>query len=141
LRTLYPRNRLVVLEPGRRRYGRGTDGKPWRCSTKGWRCCATTTGPRVPGEQALWHLKRGGARALAGDIPGAEDDLRLATTSDAQPWVNGRARLELGQFALRRGERAVARQQAEQAVALCQRGNDPDCVNRARKLARSAHGR
>jgi tetratricopeptide (TPR) repeat protein len=141
LRTLYPRNRLVVLEAGATAVRGGHGREAVALLDEGMALLRDDDRPRVPGEQALWHLKRGGARALAGDIPGAEDDLRLATTSDAQPWVNGRARLELGQFALRRGERAVARQQAEQAVALCQRGNDPDCVNRARKLARSAHGR
>jgi tetratricopeptide (TPR) repeat protein len=141
LRTLYPRNRLVVLEAGATalRAGRGREAIAWL--DEGMAMLADDPRPRVPGEMALWRLKRGTARAATGDQAAAEADLRAAAAPDAQAWVGGRARLELGQIALQRGARDAARQQAEQAVALCQRGNDMDCVNRARTLARSAHGR
>jgi tetratricopeptide (TPR) repeat protein len=141
LRALYPRNRLVVLESGATALRAGHGRKALALLDEGMAMLADDHRPRVPGEAALWYLKRGGARALSGDRAGAEADLRRAVTGDAQPWVYGRARLALGQLALRRGDRAAARQQAEQAIASCQRGNDPECVNQARKLARSAHGR
>jgi tetratricopeptide (TPR) repeat protein len=141
LRTLYPRNRLVALEAGATALRAGRSRDAITLLDEGMAMLADDDRPRVPGELALWHLKRGGARMLAGDVAGAEADLRVATAGDAQAWVNGRARLALGQLSLRRGERAAARQQAEQAVTFCQRGNDPECVNLARKLARSAHGR
>jgi tetratricopeptide (TPR) repeat protein len=141
LRRLYPRNRLVVLEAGATALRAGRGREALARLDEGMRLVADDGRPRVPGELALWHLKRGGARRLAGDAAGAEADFWAATAGDAQPWVSGRARLELGQIALRRGDRPAAGQQAAQAVALCQRGNDPGCVNAARTLARSAHGR
>jgi tetratricopeptide (TPR) repeat protein len=141
LRARYPRNRLVVLESGATALRAGQGRKALAILDEGMAMLADDDRPRVPGEAPLWHLMRGGARALSGDPAGAEADLRRAATGEAQPWVYGRARLELGQLALRRGDRPAARQQAEQAVAACQRGNDPECVNEARKLARSARGR
>jgi tetratricopeptide (TPR) repeat protein len=141
LRARYPRNRLVVLEAGATALRAGRAREAIARLDEGMAMLADDPRPRVPGEEALWRLKRGSARAVAGDPAGAEADLLAATSPGAQAWVSGRARLELGQIALQRGARDAARQQAEQAVALCQRGNDTDCVNRARKLARSAHGR
>jgi hypothetical protein len=71
----------------------------------------------------------------------AIEDLEAATAADAQAWVAGRARLELARLALKRGDRAAAAGQAKQSEALCQNGNDPECVEEARKVSRSARGR
>ncbi len=101
---------------------------------------AKATGPRIPGEEALWRYKRGAARAELGRADAAPD-LQAAIAPDAQPWVQGRARVERARLALRRGDRADAASEARQAQALCEQDNDPVCVDAARKVLRSADGR
>ena len=140
LRGLYPRNRLVLLEAGStalrgRRYGEAE-----ALLTEGLTMMVKDTRERIPGEEALWRYKRGAARAGAGRAD-AVDDLRVATAADAQPWVAGRARIELGQLALKRGDRTAAANEAAQARTLCTTGNDPECLENAKQLARSAGGR
>lgn len=140
LRTLYPRNRLVLLEAGATalRGGRAADAD--RLLTEGLGMLGAERRERFPGEEALWRYKRGAARvALQRDDASA--DLRIAASSQAMTWVAGRARVELARQALRRGDRPAAAAEAQQAVTLCQNGNDPQCVEDARDLARSARGR
>ena len=93
------------------------------------------------GEEALWRYKRGAARALLGRTEDALADLNAAAGADSQPWVNGRARVEIGRLALKRGDRNAAANEGRQAEALCERGNDPACVEDARTLVRSSNGR
>jgi tetratricopeptide (TPR) repeat protein len=140
LRTLYPRNRLVLLEAGSTalRGGRATEAD--RLLSEGLIALAGVTGRRIPGEEALWRYKRGAARAALGRSD-AVDDLRAATAGAAQSWVAGRARIELARLAMKRGDRTAAASEAKQAESLCQNGNDPQCVEEARGLSRSAHGR
>jgi hypothetical protein len=69
------------------------------------------------------------------------DDLQNATAAEAQPWVSGRAHLELGRLTLARGDRPAAAASAREAEALCRRGNDPVCMEDARALLRSSNGR
>ena len=96
---------------------------------------------RIPGEDALWRYKRGAARAALGRTEPALTDLRRATGADSQPWVNGRARVEIGRLALKHADPRTATVEAREAAALCARGNDPVCVEDARALLRSANGR
>ena len=140
LRELYPRNRLVVLEQGSTwlRAGRGADAES--VLTEGLAVLARESRSRIPGEEQLWRYKRGAARALLGRQE-ALDDLRAATSAGAQDWVAGRARVEIGRIALKRGDRPAAAAEAKQAETLCQQGNDPVCVQDARTLLRSANGR
>ena len=107
--------------------------------TEGLARLARETRPRIPGEDQLWRYKRGAARAALkrGD---AMDDLQAATSANAQSWVAGRARVEIAKLALQRGDRAAATSEARQAETLCQNGNDPVCVEEARKLQKDAHG-
>jgi tetratricopeptide (TPR) repeat protein len=140
LRALYPRNRLVVLETGSTALRGGRHGEADRILTEGLEMLAKDTRPRIPGEASLWQYKRGAARAALG-LADAVEDLRDATAPDAQAWVAGRARLELARLALKQGDRATAASEAKQSEALCQNGNDPQCVEEARKLSRSARGR
>ena len=140
LRTLYPRNRLVLLEAGATAVRGGRAAEAERLLTEGLGLLAAERRERFPGEEALWRYKRGAARvALQRDDASA--DLKMAASSRAMPWVAGRARVELGRQALGRGDRPGAAAQAQQALALCQNGNDPQCVEDARSLARSARGR
>jgi tetratricopeptide (TPR) repeat protein len=141
LRRLYPRNRLLLLEAGATalRGGRAQQADEWL--TEGLGMLANERRARIPGEEALWRYKRGAARAALGRADDALADLRVATAPDAQAWVSGRARAELGRLALKRGDRAAAAGEARQALALCERGNDPACVRDARALLRSSNGR
>jgi hypothetical protein len=141
LRRLFPRNRLLWLEAGSTalRAGRGQQADD--LLTQGLAALAKDSRVRMPGEEALWHYKRGAARALIGRTEEALADLNFAVGADPQPWVNGRARVELGRLALKRGDANAAANQGRQAEALCERGNDPACVQDARTLVRSSNGR
>jgi tetratricopeptide (TPR) repeat protein len=140
LRRLYPRNRLVVLEQGSTALRGGKSAEAERILSAGMRMLHADKRRRIPGEEALWHYKRGAARAAMGRQD-AFEDLRAATGGDAQAWVAGRARVELAKLALQKGDRAAAAAELRQASELCQNGNDPVCVEEARKLSRKANGR
>ena len=141
LRRLYPRNRLLWLEAGATalRAGRGQQAED--LLTQGLAMLAKDTRPRMSGEEALWRYKRGAARALLGRTADAMADLSSATAADSQSWVNGRARVEIGRLALKRGDRTTAATEARQAETLCERGNDPVCVDDARTRLRNSNGR
>jgi tetratricopeptide (TPR) repeat protein len=140
LRRLFPRNRLLWLEAGSTalRAGRGQQADD--LLTQGLAALAKDPRVRMPGEDALWHYKRGAARALIGRTEDALADLHFAVGADPQAWVNGRARVELGRLALKRGDSKTAASEGRQAAALCERGNDPRCVEDARALVRSSNG-
>jgi hypothetical protein len=142
LRSIYPRNRLVVLEAGSTalRAGRGAQAEGFL--TEGLAMIAKEQRPLMPGEEALWRYKRGAARASVGNVEGARADLQAAAGSPAgQDWVRGRAHAELARLAVRSGDAASARLMASRAETLCRQGSDPACVNEARRLAGSARGR
>jgi tetratricopeptide (TPR) repeat protein len=140
LRRLYPRNRLILLEAGSTALRAERPDDADRLLTRGLEMFSSESGPRIPGEEALWRYKRGAARVAAGRTDAALADLQVAATPDAQAWVHGRARVELGRVALGRGDRSAARGQATQARSLCEQGNDPVCVADARRLLRSSDG-
>ena len=96
---------------------------------------------RIPGEEGLWRYKRGAARVARGRLEEATQDLKSAVSPDTAGWVQGRARVELAKIALAQSDAATAATQARQAEALCEQGQDPVCVNDARKMLRSARGR
>ena len=141
LRRLYPKNRLVVLEYGATALRAGRAQRADTLLSEGLAMMAGDTRPRIPGEDALWRYKRGAARAALGQAELASADLQRALAPDAQPWVSGRARIELGRLALTRGDRETARNEARQATVLCEQGNDPACGNDASELLRRANGR
>ena len=141
LRRLYPRNRLVVLEAGATALRGKRYAQADALLTEGLAALAKETRARMPGEETLWRYKRGAARAGAGQIAAAVADLEVASGPDAPPWVAGRAQAELARLSLARGDRATAMAQASKAESLCATGNDPSCVDQARRLLRSSHGR
>jgi len=124
-----------------RKVADGATGDVVLATDKGLAALAKDQRPRMPGEEALWHYKRGAARALQGRTDDATADLKFAVGADPQNWVNGRARVELGRLALKRGDRTSAANEAKQAETLCDRGNDPVCVQDARSVLRSSNGR
>jgi tetratricopeptide (TPR) repeat protein len=141
LRRMYPRNRLVLLEAGATALRGGQAQRADELLTEGLGLLAKEQRARIPGEEALWRYKRGKARAALGQTDLALGDLQNASSADAQPWVHGRARVEVGRLALKRGDRSAAAGEARQAESLCERGNDPVCIQDARELLRNANGR
>ena len=140
LRVLYPRNRLVLLEWGATAVRGGRHAEADARLTEGLAMLSRDRRPRIPGEEALWRLKRGTARGALGRAE-ALDDLRAATAADAQAWVAGRARVEIARLALQRGDRTAATTEATRALSLCENGNDQPCVQDARRVLRDADGR
>src|SRR6266851_1949442 len=134
LREQYPRNRLMWLETGSTclRAGRPADAE--RFLAEGFTRFADDRRPRMFGEDALWHYKRGVARAGIGKAAEAEADLRTAIRLDGRNWVHARAHLELGKLALKAGNRAAAREELQAAVTLGESDNDPLTADEARRL-------
>ncbi len=141
LRKRYPRNRLLLLEAGATELRGGRAQAADDLLTEGLGMLAAETRTKIPGEESLWRYKRGTARAALGRRELALADLQRATAADAQPWVSGRARVQLGRIALSDGDPARAAADARQAERACERGNDPVCVEDARALLRSTNGR
>jgi len=134
MRELLPRNRLMWLETGSTclRAGRPADAE--RFLAEGFTRFADDRRPRMFGEDALWHYKRGTARAGIGKASEAEADLRTAIRLEGRKWVHARAHLELGKLALKAGNRAAAREELQAAVTLGESDNDPLTADEARRL-------
>ena len=141
LRRLHPRNRLVVLEAGSTALRGGNAVRAEGLLTEGLAMLAADKRQRIPGEEGLWRYKRGAARVALGRLEEATQDLQAAVSPDTAGWVQGRARVELAKIALAQSDAATAATQARQAEALCEQGQDPVCVDDARKMLRSARGR
>jgi hypothetical protein len=88
----------------------------------------------MPGEEGLWHYKRGAARVVLKKGAEARADLAIALKPDSLPWVQGRAHLEHARLARQEGDRDGAKRAAASAIAACEAGNDPICVEEARKF-------
>ena len=78
LHRRYPRNRLVMLEAGATatRGNRPADAE--KLLTDGMAMLAADKRDRIPGEDALWHYKRGAARVMLGRRDDALADLQAA---------------------------------------------------------------
>jgi tetratricopeptide (TPR) repeat protein len=133
LRESYPRNRLVWLESGSTllRAGRAADAA--HILTDGLARFADDRRPRMFGENALWHYKRGAAFAALGRSE-APTELRQAIGVEGRKWVHGRAHIELGKLALKVGNRAAAREEFRAAIPLCESDNDQAWADEARRL-------
>lgn len=134
LRKRYPRNRLVLLEAGATAARAGKGAEADALLTEGLAMLARDNRAKIPGEEALWHYKRGVARVMLRRGGDALADLRQAQAPGAAAWVQGRAHLEMARLAVQQGDKASAQRAAEQAVAICRQGNDPICVEEARKI-------
>jgi tetratricopeptide (TPR) repeat protein len=135
LHRRYPRNRLVMLEAGATatRGNRPADAE--KLLTDGMAMLAADKRERIPGEDALWHYKRGAARVMLGRRDQALADLQAALTPGAAAgWVQGRTHLEMARLALKQGDRPGAAREAAEAAAICERSNDPICVDEAKRI-------
>ena len=134
LRKQYPRNRLVVLEAGATAVRANRPQEADTLLTEGLQMLAKDTRPRMPGEEGLWHYKRGAARVMLKRTEDARADLAIALRPDSLKWVQGRAHLESARLATQQGDREGARRAAASAIAACEAGHDPICVEQARKF-------
>lgn len=134
LRRRYPRNRLVLLEAGATATRANKAVEAEALLTEGLAMLARESRAKIPGEEALWRYKRGAARVLLRKREEALADLRLAQVPGAAGWVQGRSHLEMARLALAQGDRAGARTAATQAATICERGNDPICVEEAKRI-------
>ena len=134
LRDRFPKNRLVWLEMGSTQIRAGRYADAERVLSEGMTRFAGDTRPRMFGEDALWFHKRGTARAWRGQNADAEADLKHALSLEGRKWVHGRTHLELGRLALKKGDRAAARQEFQAAISLCESDNDPLPADEARRL-------
>ena len=134
LHRRYPRNRLVLLEAGATATRGGRPVEAETLLTAGMAMLTGETRAKIPGEDALWHYKRGAARVLLGRAADARADLRAALGAGAAGWVQGRAHLEMARLAAGQGDRQAAQREAAEAVAVCGRSHDPICVDEAKKI-------
>lgn len=134
LRRQYPRNRLFWLEAGATLLRAGRHAEADTMLSDGLLMIERDTRPRMFGEAALWHYKRGLARAKLGQRELAERDLTESTVNEGRDWVHGRARLELGRLAASRGDANRARRELTDAIRLGDGDNDPDTAAQARTL-------
>jgi tetratricopeptide (TPR) repeat protein len=137
LQQRYPRNRQLWYEAGATliRAQRYADAE--RVLTDGIRRRDADRRERMFGEDALWHYKRGVARARLGQTGPARADLQIPLTREARDWVRGRTHSELGRLAVAEGSREQARTHYRQAIELATRGNDPAGRTEAEALMRS----
>src|SRR6185295_12467984 len=117
-REEFPRNRLVWLESGSTSLRAGRPADAERFLSEGFTRFAGDPRPRMFGEDALWHYKRGAARAGIGRAADAEADLRQALRLVGRNWVYARTHLELGKLALKAGNPEAARVELSAAATL-----------------------
>jgi len=134
LRDRYPRNRLVWLEMGSTNLRAGRPADANRALEEGMSRFAGDDRPRMFGEDALWHYKRGAARAAIGRDQDARRDFAAALAAQGRRWVYGRTHLELGKLALKAGQGPAARKELQAAIALCESDNDAAWADEARRL-------
>jgi len=125
LQQRYPRNRQLWYEAGATLLRGNRYQEAEAMLAEGLRRFDSDTRERMFGEEALWHYKRGVARARLGRADAAQADLQLVLQRQAREWVAGRAHAELGQLAQKAGNREQAQQHYRLAIELATRGNDP----------------
>ena len=136
LQSRYPRNRLLWLEAGATAMRAGRAREADGLLTEGLERLATDNRQRMFGEDGLWYLNRGTARAALRRDGEAEADLNKALASEARQWVHGRARLELGKIAARTGRHGKAEADLRTAIALLDADADGPSAAEARRLLR-----
>jgi tetratricopeptide (TPR) repeat protein len=134
LHRRFPRTRLVLLEAGATALRASKADEAERLLTEGIGMFERDNREKIPGEAALWHYKRGASRLALGRREDALNDLRMASATDAPLWVQGRAHVELAKLASLAGDRDATRVEVQRAVDLCERGNDPVCVDNAKRI-------
>ena len=133
LRETYPRNRLLWLENGSTLLRASRPADALQILNDGFARFADDRRPRMFGELALWHYKRGAALAALGRGEAAAE-LKQAIANEGRKWVHGRSHVELGKLALKGGDRAAAREEFRAAIPLCESDNDQAWADEAKRL-------
>ena len=136
LQKQYPRNRQLWYEGGTTLLRAGRYQQAEAMLDEGIRRRDNDRRERMFGEDALWHYKRGFARARQGRVEPARQDFQIPLDREARDWVRGRAHAELGQLAAKRGDVEQARREYRLAIQLADRGNDPIGKGEAESLLR-----
>lgn len=136
LRTRYPKNRLLWYEAGVTLLRAERYAEAEATLDEGIRRRDGDRRERMFGEDALWHYKRGLARARQGRQAPAREDFQRAVSGEARDWVRGRTHAELGRLAAGTGDREQARRDYRLAIQLAERGNDPIGKSEAETLLR-----
>jgi tetratricopeptide (TPR) repeat protein len=134
LQKQYPRNRLLWYEAAGTELRANRYREAAAVLDEGIRRKDADRRERMFGEEALWHYKRGVARARLGQVEQARADFQIPLTREARDWVRGRAHAELGQLAFKAGDREQARREYRLALELATRGNDPSGKREAEAL-------
>jgi tetratricopeptide (TPR) repeat protein len=95
LQQQYPRDRLLWLEAGATALRAGHPAQADTLLAEGFAKLNVDHRPRMFGEEALWRLKRGMARAAMAHRSEAVEDLRAASRVEARPWVHELAQTQL----------------------------------------------
>jgi tetratricopeptide (TPR) repeat protein len=136
LQKQYPRNRQLWYEAGTTLIRATRYQQAEAMLDEGIRRRDADPRQRMFGEDALWHYKRGLARARQGRSGPAREDLQITVTGEARNWVRGRAHAELGRLAEQGGDREQARREYRLAIELAEKGNDPMAKAEAEQLLR-----
>jgi hypothetical protein len=140
LRAAFPRNRLLTLEAGATNLRARRPADAVRELDAGMAALARDRRPRLAGEDALWHLKRGTARVALARHEDARRDLDAVLGGSGRNWIKGRAHVELARLDLARGDRSAARRRLALAQDLCAGDNDPIGAREAAELLRGIAG-
>lgn len=124
LRSRFPSNRLITLNEGATAIEWKQFGPAESRLREGLQAYYARREPPVWGEEALWFLKLGTARAALGRIDEAVADLSRVFTAAPREWVRGRAHFEIGKIALARGAVTEARRHFTDAAHFATRSND-----------------
>jgi tetratricopeptide (TPR) repeat protein len=136
LRRQYPRNRVLLLEAGSTAIRAHQPAVAEKALTDGLAMLEHDDRRKMPGEPAIWHYRRGVARARLGRARDAREDFRAALTPDTPGWIQGRTHLELARLASSEGDGAAARREADEARTTCEKAADTRCVEQAKSVVK-----
>jgi hypothetical protein len=134
LQRAFPRNRLLWLEEGATALRAGNPARAEAALNTGIEGLRDDPRRRAFGEEALWMYKRAAARIALKRPEEARRDLQAALAAESHEWVRGRMHIERGKLADLEGDRSRARQAYEEAIRMCEAGNDRIGAAEARRL-------
>lgn len=139
LKQRYPRNRLVWLESASTWLRDDRMAMAELTLLQGFNKLEADDRTRMFGEEAIWQLKRGTVRLALNQIADAGADLAAARDTEARPWVNGRAHIELGKIADLHGNRPRALEEYDRGRELCRKAKDKKCIETAEAFKKNGY--
>jgi tetratricopeptide (TPR) repeat protein len=140
LSTMYPRNRLFVLEEGAASIRAGKAPEADAILTRGLAAFDADQRPKVPGERGMWLYKRGMARVIQRRLKDAQDDLVAALAANPVGWIRGRVHIEIGKLHDLHDRRDQAVADYKMAKSICEANDDPVCINSANRYLDKPYG-